>query len=85
MARITNMVMSQPMEISPSKIVNTYGLSVVGKAAGIPLGTLSRWAENDEIPGKGPMREAREMLLRNAVAKLKADGAPKKAKRARAA
>lgn len=78
MARLTNLVMCVAMEISPAKIVEEYGLSVVHRASGIPIGTLARWAEKDEVPGTEGTKRMREAQLASALAKLKADGTPKK-------
>jgi hypothetical protein len=74
--------MCRAMEVSPAKLVKEYGLSVVHRASGIPIGTLARWAQKDEVPGTEGTKRMREAQLASALAKLKADGTPKKQRRA---
>ncbi len=70
------------MEISPAKIIKEYGFVALHNASGIPLGTLSRW-KNKGVPGKGSMKQMREAQLLAALQKLKSDGVPTKAEKAK--
>jgi hypothetical protein len=61
------------MDVSLKESIEELGLARVSKKADIPLTTLWRWLDKEQIPGSPPVQEVRANQLRTAVEQLRAE------------
>ncbi len=64
------------MTISVAETIKGAGVKELHEATGIPVRTLYRWAENDEIPGSGGVKDFRLKVLTDAAKKLQRSVSP---------